>query len=269
MIKYIQLLNVNHKGRMNILEIDDKYFKPIPKYKNNIEGWKNIKIMECGEELVPLSNINKRIIVNSQYYLRNIKGSDKECYLRKTVAEKLLQIIDKLPQNYALLIWDTYRTIEVQQSLFDEQYNSLKKENFHMTDEEIIEKTQEFVSLPSLNPDKPSPHNTGAVIDFTICDLNGNPINMGVEFDNFRDVSHTRYFEELLEKGMKLSSEDNEALMNRRLLYNISLEVGLQSYPYECWHKSYNDQMAIKLSGGKYATYGSYDLLKKESLYKN
>lgn len=236
------------------MDILEKYKAPILK-KVGIENWKEVPIEESLEIMVKLNNISDKIKIEPVYFNQGRKGSIKESYVRKTLADKLIKASENLPKGYAFLIWDAYRPLEVQQDLFDDYYEVLKKDNPNLSKEELMNLTQKFVSLPSTDRKKPSPHNTGAAIDLTICDENGVSIKMGGGFDDFTERANERYYEEKLEKGT-LKDEEYEFLINRRILNNLLIEQGFLGHPYEWWHKCYKDQMYTKMSMQEKAIYG-------------
>lgn len=237
--------------------IDKKYIKPIPEYKEMLDGWNNILIKDNGEKLVSLKGIDKKILISPQYFTLGIDGAENDCKVRESIAKKLILIANRLPDGFNLLIWDSYRTIKTQKGLFDTYYNKFK-ENCDLKDEELMEYTKKFVSLPSTDKRNPSPHNTGAAIDLTICDCNGTPINVGTYFDDFRPEAYTRFYEEKNERG-ELLEEEKEFLLNRRILCNLFIEEGFVNYPYEIWHKSFGDQMASKILKSDFAIYGGIE----------
>lgn len=234
--------------------IDERYIKPITKYSEKLEGWENIKIEENGEKLVSLKEINEKIIVKPEYYINGIAGAENDCKVRSTIANKLINIANKLPSGFKLLVWDSFRTIETQKALFDSYYNEFEKTT-NLRGKDLIEYTKKFVSLPSISKEKPSPHNTAAAIDLTICDYNENPIDLGTYFDDFSEKAYTRFYEEKLENGEVLTTKEEEILLNRRILCNLFEEEGFANYPYEIWHKSLGDQMSCKLLGTDKAIY--------------
>jgi len=239
--------------------IDKKYIKPITKYKKELQGWENIKIEDNREALISLKGINEKIIVKPQYYINGISGAENDCKVRNTIADKLIKIANKLPSNFKLLVWDSFRTVETQKALFDIYYEEFKKDT-QLQGEELIEYTKKFVSLPSTNKEKPSPHNTGAAIDLTICDSNENPIDLGTYFDDFSKEAYTRFYEEKLESGKELTRKEEEILLNRRILCNLFEEEGFVNYPYEIWHKSFGDQMSCELLNINTAIYGGIEV---------
>lgn len=131
--------------------------------QESIRGWKTIEIRECGEPLVNLAEA-PQVLVDSQYFKQGIKGSKEEVFLRLGVANRLVAATQYLPKGYKFLIWDGWRPLEVQQALFDKFYNWLEKENPGLPEENLVDLTQTYVSLPSINPTKPSPHNTGGAV---------------------------------------------------------------------------------------------------------
>lgn len=237
--------------------VPEKYLEPIERYNNDFDNWNKISIKECKEELVSLKNVNK-IILSPQYYINNIPGAENDCKVRKTIKYKLSIIANSLPDGFNLLIWDAYRTIKTQDALFNRYYREFKRST-KLEGDSLILYTKKFVSLASTDRQKPSPHNTGAAIDLTICNSSGEPINLGAGFDEFGQNSYTRYYEEKLESGDILSPEETEILLNRRVLCNIFKKEGFANYPYEIWHKSFGDQMASKILGQAYAVYGGLE----------
>lgn len=243
---------------MKLIELmDEKYLKPIPEYKEKLNGWNNIQIKENQEKLVSLKGFSEKIIISPQYFINRIEGAENDCKIRESIAKKINLIANRLPEGFKLLVWDAYRTIKTQKSLFDMYYNKFKNE-LKLEENELLEYTKNFVSLPSLDKTKPSPHNTGAAIDLTICDDNGKPINLGTYFDDFRPEAYTRFFEEKSERG-EILEEEKEILLNRRILCNLFEEEEFMNYPYEIWHKSYGDQMAAKVLNLNYAIYGGIE----------
>ena len=237
-----------------------KDFKKIP-ISNPIERWvweevRRIPIRENGERLVPLSLYPERIIVHPEYFIQGIRGALPECYVRESVYEKLVEAADLLPPGYKFVIFDAWRPIQVQQSLFDTLKERLRREYPSESEEEIVRRTLTFVALPSRDPLRPSPHNTGGAVDLTIADDRGRLLNMGTEYDDPTERSRTTYFEELLESGKRLSREEEEALENRRLLFNLLASVGFTNYIDEWWHYDYGNQNWAWVGKREHALYG-------------
>ena len=216
--------------------------------------WKTIPIEDTGEPLVPIGG---RLLVSSEYHNQGIRGALPEIYVRQTVLDKLLlaqQYLQETHPGCRLKVLDGWRPVAVQQALFDDYKATLcadasawtspeEKRLFDLgnrrTDVDQAEfdrlatiKTQNFVSLPSVDPKCPSPHLTGGSVDVTIVDANGEPLDMGTEFDDFSDRAHTHYFE----------GQDSPIRDNRRLLFSVMTRAGFTNFPYEWWHFDFGNQ---------------------------
>jgi zinc D-Ala-D-Ala dipeptidase len=151
---------------------------------------------------------------------------------------------------------------------------------------------QRFVSIPSTDPTRPSPHNTGASVDLTIVKFSEQaweelqalqnalssenwetvykaemrkwqiliesaaPLNMGTAFDEVSPATLTRYYEEKVAKGEALSPRDQEALNNRRMFIDVMTKAGFSNYHEEWWHFDFGNQFDAKRTG-RSAIYGS------------
>lgn len=230
-------------------------FQKIPLLQD-ITSWKDVEIRECGENLISLNKLyTSPIFVESQYFLQGLEGSIKECFVRETVAKMLIQASKRLPNDYKLVIWDAWRPIEVQEGIFYRYKEKLKNLNPEVNEENLFIWAQRYVSLPSLDENKPFPHNTGGAVDLSIIDFSGNYLNMGTVFDDFNIKANTRYYEQLLEEEKALSDEDLAVLNNRRLLFHIMTAAGFTNYPEEWWHYDCGNQFWGK-SKGVNAIYG-------------
>ncbi|MBI3984508.1 MAG: D-alanyl-D-alanine carboxypeptidase family protein [Candidatus Levybacteria bacterium] len=288
---------------------------PIPLNIPSVAGWKEIPIApeQLGEDayLVPLGAFSNhpRIFTDSIYsgerdnspYRQDqnlvdpqrLPGSLTTMFVRPSVAEALEKAQALLPRNHFLIIHDAYRTLQIQGALYEKYYSELQKLHPDWTEEQLTTEAQKFVSLPSSDPAKPSPHNTGGAVDLAIIrvpdeqaqriseieeeikdlpdtDLHRYDLEMemttikshgaylyfGTPFDHGGEKASSTYFEQLAQER-PLTDEENEALRNRRLLYHIMKDVGLQAYPDEWWHfNSPKSQMGAKTAGLETANFG-------------
>jgi len=205
-------------------------------------GWKEVPLEENNEQMVLLDTLSNRIRIEPEYYKKGIPGSIQSCYVRSAVAAMLVQASKKLPEGSSFLVYDAWRPVEVQEHLFKNYVDTLKKQYPNKTGCEIIDLAQNFVSIPCAELSKPSPHFTGGAIDLTIVDENSRKMDMESDFDSFCEESHTRYYEDNLEKGIRLTLGEIRYCLNRRMLYNIMTSVGFTNYPKEWWHFDYGDQ---------------------------
>src|SRR3989338_5982706 len=119
----------HNKERENAMEKKVDLTAPIGNL-GSVEGWKTLPIHECGEQLVPLGAFsNHRNVAtdaiyagerqSSPYPWKALTGSVVTIFVREGVAKRLEQAASYLPLGNMLFVWDAYRTLSVQQALFD------------------------------------------------------------------------------------------------------------------------------------------------------
>lgn len=283
---------------------------PIPELPS-VAGWKEVPIVENGESLIPLGPFsdNDNIFTDSIYFGERIsspytqnppKGSLDTMFVRQSVADQLRVAQDQLPPRLHLVVFDAYRTLDVQGSLFDFYLSQLKEQNPEMSDEDLLTETQKYVSMPSSDPTRPSPHNTGGSVDLSMFELSPRDeerlarfeheiekadhrddwrtayilemrritliaryaklLNFGTPFDWGGSEAALDYFEKE-GKNRALTPEEIEARGNRRLLYHVMNQAGLEAYTDEWWHyNSAKSQMGAKTSGRMFAEFGPASL---------
>lgn len=236
------------------IDLDKSYLTPITLTPKS-DGWKEVPIKECAELLVKLNDVDpSKIIVDPKYFEQGIPNASPKMYARKKVVNMLLDAAGKLPSGYKIVVWDAWRPLEVQQSLFDDYHDRLKSAEPAISEEDLVRLTQTYVSLPSSNPLMPSPHYTGGAVDVSIIDETGNPLDMGTKFDHFGVEAAAAYFEH------PDRSENKGIIINRRLLHNVMLTAGFSAYDEEWWHFDYGNQFDAKRSNKPYAIYGPIHL---------
>jgi D-alanyl-D-alanine dipeptidase len=206
-----------------------------------LENWREIPIIECRERLVSVSGRHPRLSAVPQYFRWRIEGALNDCLVRETVCAKLIEIAERLPGDLRLVVWDGWRSKEVQTRLFEAYRPRVVAENPQLDAAEIDRRTSIFVSLPSSTPNAPSPHNTGGAVDLTLADAGEESLPMGTAFDDFSPMANTAYFDELaLQKP--LSEKETRCSANRRILCEAMSSLGFVNYPNEWWHFDYGNQ---------------------------
>lgn len=288
------------------LGIRSEYLEPIPLELPSVAGWKEIPVEnDPNDVLVPLGSLSpefKDVYTSSIYAGERtdspyngedrLGGALETIFVRRSVACKLKLAQAYLPPNLKLAVFDAYRPLEVQQSLYDHYYASLQRLQPDWTDEELSAETQKYVSIPSQNETRPSPHNTGGAVDLAIIQVPDEELERLAEYDSwltrFSPANHWEIdakkarllsertkllnfgtpfdfggteaalnYYEVLAQERPLSESEIEARNNRRLLYNLMKKVGLEPYTDEWWH--YNapeSQMGAKTAGKRIATFG-------------
>jgi len=228
--------------------------------------WRNIPIKECGE---PLVEIPTEMCV--PYYSEVMRlTEDRSLWLRKGAFDQLniaKEILKR--QGYDLMVYDGWRPVSLQENLFWYYMREFTAERFGKKDvfaelktsEEIRsyfnglpedmqttlrEANRTYVSWPSSDPLKPSPHATGGSVDVWL-HRDGRPVNLGVPFDwmeeNAGAFYHLRINREKFPADMRVCQARNDLLMAMSL-------AGFSCYPPEIWHFNYGNQMDALVSGG-------------------
>ncbi len=279
---------------------------PVPKKPITVDGWKQVSLYPTNEPMVPLGlfttyphnlvhtdGVYTAETISSPYPSGGLKGSLLTSFVRRGVAERIEKARKLLPKGYTFVVWDAFRTLEVQQALFDWFYNQLKLKEPDFSDQELLDEAQKFVSLPSNDPARPSPHNTGAVVDLGIIKVSrkvwrqlerqarlvsnsswqeiyrfemwkakvfreAELLPMGTMFDEVSEKTLSNYYE-------FNPTVSRECLNNRRLLYSVMLASGFENYEEEWWHFSYSDQFWAKKQGCS-AFYGA-SILSEDNLW--
>jgi len=141
---------------------------------------------------------------------RNVLGRplhhDPRVLLRSDAAQALTEAARLFKeQSLRVVIWDAYRTPEVQLML------------------------QAFNSDPRyvLGPDS-SNHPKGLAVDMTLADRAGQQLDMGTDFDDFSSKAH-----------VDTDLINSEQKSNRQLMADVMTGVGFRQLPTEWWHFDY------------------------------
>lgn len=153
----------------------------IPLSLPDVSGWKGLPIIECAEPMEPLGifSDNSDIATSSIYLAEHtnspygsvgsvLPGALITPFVRESVTERLREAQRLLPANHFLIVLDSYRSLEVQKALYDHYLNSLRQLQTDWLEDQLSMETQKFVSLPSQDPTRPSPHNTGGAVDLAV-----------------------------------------------------------------------------------------------------
>ncbi|MEO5949376.1 MAG: M15 family metallopeptidase [Candidatus Saccharimonas sp.] len=249
----------------------------IPLDAGHVDGWRFMPLDECGESMVAIGNGTKYedILTSSVYAGEHsspyrgeyaIEAAEPVVYVRQSVAERLLRAQQLLPDGHKLIVFDAYRSIEVQRALYDQFMNALRVLKSGWNETQLSDETERYVSLPSTNPSCPSPHSTGGAVDVAII-KDGRMIEFGTPFDNGTKRSALRYFED---EANIHTQVDVEARENRRLLYRVMHEAGFEGFEHEWWHfNAVETQMGARTALREKATFSIATSLVPKSTYQH
>ncbi|TAF02080.1 MAG: D-alanyl-D-alanine dipeptidase [Nostocales cyanobacterium] len=219
-----------------------------------------IPIIECGEALVNIPLELFAVETPHPYEKLGANyGEHSPYFLRERVVKNLIEAqsyLQLLCPGWYIQIFDAYRPVAVQQFMVDYSFAQALQERELIEDdlstqerEDVWKAVYEIWAVPSLDMNAPPPHSTGAAVDITLVDENGEVVNMGSPIDEMSERSHPDYY----------VNRNNEYHHRRQLLNDIMLKAGFQRNPREWWHFSFGDQMWAWLCNQPTAIYGRLD----------
>ena len=210
------------------------------------------KMIEYG--LVDIHSLDSTILVNLKYSsAENFVGADmygdlERAYLEPKFAERVIEAQRLLKQrrpDLTLLIYDAARPLSIQRRMHQAVAGT---------------ELESFVA----DGTRGGRHNYGVAVDLTIATIDGTPLDMGAEFDEFGPASSVKgtpdtsdattrtiyvyrdYVNSLVNSGVV----DVEAARNRLLLIEVMCEAGLVPYRREWWH--FEELMSMSQTRQKY-----------------
>lgn len=206
--------------------------------------FEDIVIKESHE---PLVNIMEYPFLTEPSYFNQGFSQQATMWLRKSVANKLLDIQASFNGKYRFKIWDGYRPREVQDAIYNSFWKKLAHEHPDWTDEQLHHAVEKFVTKATTQKRIP-PHATGGAVDLTLVDEGGNELDMGTVFDYFGDAARPLYYEE--------NTIDENIRNNRRILRTAMLENGFTPDDDEWWHYDFGNQLWALRSKHESAIFG-------------
>ncbi|MGL4757937.1 MAG: M15 family metallopeptidase [Patescibacteria group bacterium] len=214
-----------YNSKNQYLKDEEELIQILPSDKLKIEPfWLDQPLTIEDQQLSQLLDLEGRLM--RQYILDNPNFGVE---LRESVAQRIIDVSNQLPDNYQMVLKIGYRPVSVQYQLFDEVYKYFHSINPDSDENELKKQTLEFVTHPDINT---PPHSTGAAIDLTLFDLSTNSyIDMGSPINSPDDQSWTYNFHNLTE----------HQIQNRNFLTQFMLKAGFCNLASEWWHYSYGD----------------------------
>ncbi|MGD1904566.1 MAG: M15 family metallopeptidase [Leptolyngbyaceae cyanobacterium] len=211
-----------------------------------MKPYHSIAIQECGEPLIPIPLTQFSAVLPHPYERLGAPYGDRSPYwLRESVLAALVQAqvnLQSRQPGWTIQIFDAYRPVAVQQFMVDHSFKELAQQqpSDSLTEAErhsLLETVYQFWAPPSLDPMTPPPHSTGAAVDITLMDAEGQSVDMGSPIDEISSRSHPDYF------APDGEQPDPSVHAHRSLLKATLSEVGFQQHPNEWWHFSLGDQL--------------------------
>ena len=226
-----------------------------------MKPWNQIPIVDNNEKLISIPTEidfvepHPYLALGAPYKIRRSIWS-----LREGVVSRLLRAnnyLQSIHNNYSLILYDSWRPIEVQTYMFYLAYESECKKRgleFHSNEmnsyPEIIKEVEKFWAFPSFDDKCPPPHSTGGAIDLSIMDSSGKLIDMGCEIDSMDISAYPEFYNDRISKESTIWDD------RRNLLKHVMLKFDFVQHPYEWWHFSYGDQLWAWTNQNRKAIYG-------------
>ncbi|MDO9537706.1 MAG: M15 family metallopeptidase [Thermoplasmata archaeon] len=204
-----------------------------------------ISVRENHEALVPLREISPDIVID----ISHLGETDihREPMLRGTAALMLADAHKSLPEGYKFKIWEAFRPIEKQEFMRKKYLEDLKKANPEKPINELEKERDKYVARIDIIP----PHLTGGAVDLTIVGPDNQELDMGTNYLDFMQETHT------FSQEISLLARNN-----RSMLIHAMENAGFVNYSFEWWHFSYGDRYwAYKTKHDS----SIYDYLKEKS----
>lgn len=186
------------------------------KYKIENIKTKSGKSIDSIEGLVLLEDLDPSFIIDLKYatkdnFFKTAVYPIPVCAIKYETGEKLVRAHEKVKQDgYKIKVWDGYRPLNVQKTLYDLFPGS-----------PFVAKPPETTITSGFRPR----HNNGMAVDITLVDKNGQELEMPSEFDDFTDRANPT--------GDNMTSE---ARKNINYLMDIMLGLGFRIHEGEWWH---------------------------------
>jgi D-alanyl-D-alanine dipeptidase len=164
---------------------------------------------DCEE---PLVDVTDTFTCLEAYRLANWTHSRTGTFLREGVKHRLLAVNALLPRGFTLVIFDGWRSPELQSELFHAAYG-----------DPLL--PPGFLAPPSDNDQLPSPHVSGGTVDLTLS-FEGAALELGTPFDDFTETAATAAFEDV----------DSPVRRLRRMLCEAMWAQDFVVYRGEWWH---------------------------------
>jgi D-alanyl-D-alanine dipeptidase len=200
-----------------------------------------IPVRECGDDLVDLHGVPDLVLMSVEH---NPQHSQAYSFLRRQVVDRLQQAQDQLPDGYRLLLSEGYRPYDLQDYYFTRYSRRLLDADPALSSEDVRLAASRFVSPPEI-----APHVSGAAVDLTLANMDGEEVDMGSPMDaSPEDSDGACYF-----AAANISAA---ARRNRGTLAAALTSAGMVNYPTEWWHWSYGDRYWALATGTEHAIFG-------------
>lgn len=217
-----------------------------------------VPIVDCGEPLVAIPGDRFAFVSPHPYQAlgADYRGGSPYCLRSGVLAalEQAQRLLQQRQPGWGLLIFDAYRPLAVQRFMVDYTFVQLAAAHPPTTAAEegaLWAQVEQFWAPPSGDPGMPPPHSTGAAVDLTLRDAQGQAVDLGGEIDEISPRSHPDFYAQAGDRRGQLYHH------HRQCLNEVMGEAGFVRHPGEWWHFSLGDQRWAWLTQQPIARYGA------------
>lgn len=210
---------------------------------------KDIPLTESGDELIDLLTIdNPRLRPLATFHPQYANSYEGYSKIRKGVYERLLAMLDTLPDDVGIAYFEGFRTLAKQKEYFDAKFQEVLQT---IPDKEIAYKETCRHISPFI--DNIPTHTTGAAIDITLFRTKDNESEL-LDMGKFDVIFGPNDQQDTFSQNTTMLQRQN-----RLLLLEAAAKSGLVNYGFEWWHYSYGDKVWASVKGEKAAIYSIAD----------
>lgn len=198
------------------------------------------RLCDIGEPLMSVRSDPALLLDESRSEIAS--RSDRFCYLRKGVLERLGEARRLLPAAYSFLVKEGYRPPERQRLSYDNVYDRYASSYPALPPAELRRLVSQYVA-----PIEVAGHPTGGAVDLTLA-KDGRELFLGTRFNDEPEETDGRTW-------FSATGIGAEAREYRDLLARCLEPAGFVNYPPEWWHWSYGDRYWAAILGRE-ALYG-------------
>lgn len=201
-----------------------------------------IAVRENGDPLVDLRGVARLRIDD-----RKRDDTGGWYHARQGLAQRLAVAAAGLPAGFELLIVEAFRSPTRQTGYWQHYRAELCAHYPGLSEPQLYELASRFVAPPDL-----APHTTGGAVDLTLCDTDGNELDLGSALDATPEQSNGACYTD--------ADVGESAAANRAVLVTALSRAGLVNYPTEWWHWSYGERYWAFITGSAHARYDRIEL---------
>ncbi len=218
------------------------------------KDWEGVIICENNEPLVEIKETARlRFSESVNKFSDTDNNYTPSHFMRKTSAEKVARVSEKLPKGYTLIFIEGWRSMTSQQIGWDTRWNRVKTMNPDWDDAKI----DQAVRLVVARPHPLANHHCGGATDVTLAHEDGTLVDMGTPYP-----SRTEDMDLRDKFPMFTNLITPEQAANRVILREAMEGEGFVWYPEEWWHYCWGDRMWAVYTKQQECFYGPIELSK-------